>query len=76
MGQGANLGWLSQGDGGALDVHNALIILALLARPLNASLQHCLIQIKYLCLGFRRQPQQPAIRVLILVCVSLPTEAC
>ena len=74
-GQGADLGWLCQRDGCALDVYNTFIILALLASPLNASLQHCLIQIKNLCLSFRRQSQQPADHILILLCVALITEA-
>lgn len=34
----SNLGWLSQSDSGALHIHDALVILALLACPLDAGL--------------------------------------
>ena len=60
MGQGqkagADLGRLGQADGGALHIHNALIKLALLARPLNGAFQHCLVQVKDFALGIWGQP--------------------
>lgn len=52
----ANLWGVSQGDGGALHIHNALIVLALLAGPGNGGLKQGLVQIKDLALCFWSKP--------------------
>lgn len=54
-----DLGRGGEGDGGAGEVHDAFIVLAVAARCLNRRLQHRLEQVKHMRLRRRLQPQQP-----------------